>query len=377
MRWCVLATLATSACGFEGPAGGAGAADAGDDDATGDITADAGDDSDCVIGGIDLCSEDPEPTLGPGVIDTGSDPRCITLAQTNGPDACVIYTESVAIPDAAQLVGVGARPLIIASRGDVIIDGTVDVSSQRNQQRGAGANDSACPEVAGGEGDLGGGGGGAGGSGSAKGGDGGIGDSDSSLGQDGTGGASTAAEPSALPVVVRGGCPGSAGGHGGDSDARPGGRGGNGGGAVALLSLTTISITGGVRATGGGGDGGSTQAGGGGGGSGGYVSLSAPAVINDGMVIATGGGGGGGGVNVNGDPFRGGPGDDAALSLEMASGGSSVIDPEGIGGDSTMIGAASRGGGGGGGGGPGFIAVAGTASGSGVYMPDAVTGTAP
>lgn len=189
----------------------------------------------------------------------------------------------------------GASALAIVSDGNIVINGTLDVSGE-NETNGAGANtaDSTCHGKNGNSGEGWSGGGGAG--------FGGLGGSGGKAGsvQGGLGGG-TSGNASLTPL--RGGCPGGhSGGGSQDSDPiqpDPGG----GGGAVQLVSNTSIEVNGAIAANGGGAK--SWQGGtvlcligtrcypGDGGGSGGGILLEAPVVTvaSTGGLYANGGGG--------------------------------------------------------------------------------------
>jgi hypothetical protein len=219
----------------------------------------------------------------------------------------------------------GARPLVLLATNSITVlpEGTLDVSSFRNDV-GAGGNTGECSAAIAGLPNLSlsltagaGGGGGAGfgtpgGNGAAP--DGGAGGSTTALTQ------------------IRGGCKGAS---GGTSSSGAGGEGGNGGGAVYMIAGTSITIDGTVKANGAGGSGAPNKAGGGGGGSGGLIGLDAPALAISGTMFANGGGAGeGGGGNRYGEN-----GNDPSVY------------------DAGTAGAADTNGGGGGGGGAGRIKV--------------------
>lgn len=373
---------AAAACGFQ-PSGasedGDGAAidAAGDGDGAPPTDATVTTDARCRLGFVDLCGAGAAgPALTVSVattIDTDTDPRCATLAQPGGPDACLVWVASVSIGVGARLTATGSRPLVIAAAGDLVVDGVVDVSSRRGQARGAGAaTECATPRAP--ENDAGGAAGGAGGSFGSVGGAGGTGDTDQSLGGDGT--ALGGLPGSALAVLpfARGGCRGQEGGAEGASGGQ-GGTGGDPGGAVVLAAFGAVRVTatGQVLAGGAGGGGGQVQAGGGGGGSGGYIGLEGASLEIAGALAANGGGGGGGGARVNGSPVSGGPGADGGLGGVVAAGGTPAFDAGGGTGAAGAIvagaGASSIVGAGGGGGGVGAIAVRGAISGAGSISP--------
>lgn len=270
----------------------------------------------------------------------------------------VISVQSFRIAGGATLRVTGSKPLIIASWSTLVIDGTIDASSNTTEL-GAGANPADCSTHApvAGQAENDGGGGGGGGSMIAAGGRGGNGD-DNSVG--GAGGAALA-----TPPLLLGGCPGAAGGNG----RQPAGAGGAGGGAVALTALESITVTGNINAGGAGGLGAAGEnGGGGGGGSGGMIALESAAVSVSGTIAANGGGGGGGSTDNNN--ATGSPGQPGQLSATRATGGPGNNNGGGAGGlggaGATAIGGAGQNGGndagGGGGGSCGFVVVASTAA---------------
>jgi len=279
----------------------------------------------------------------------------LTDAYGNLVDSHLIVVSEVEIDAAATLEVLGAHPLVIASIGDVVIAGAIDISSGADR-RGAGAglvDDGRCANLDG-EDNIDGGSGGGGGGLAFDGGRGGDGRLGASVG------ASGGASLFTLQSPLSGGCPG---GQGGDGDTGAGGLGGSGGGAIVLSAIGNVSIAGLIDA---GGEGGKGQIdarrnGGGGGGSGGLIALEGGAVIltSSSTTTANGGGGGGGSNNLVGPsldgadgrraPFRaqGGEGEGLGTSPDGGSGGGggSLTDFVGLSGF-----AGDRGGGGGGGG---------------------------
>ena len=327
------------------------------------------------VGDISVTSND--------VIDTDTDPRCATLLQSGGPDACLLHVDSLTVDGGNSLTGIGSRPLIVYSEGDITIDGLLDVSSYRGGITGAGASFAACSFAQSPQDDIGGAGGGAGGSFGDVGGNGGEGDTDNSLGLDGTAAAGLVGPAEPVPVVVRGGCAGQ---HGGDEGlgGGSGGSGGASGGAVFLAARGRVQVTatGVVRATGAGGDGGEVQSGAGGGGSGGMIGLEAPQITVSGDLFANGGAGGGGGARISGIPTSGAPGGDGLAAVAVAAGGdgASPMAGEGDGGDGSAgaqtegeLATSSRAGAGGGGGSAGVVLIVGFLKGSGTVSPPATT----
>ncbi len=265
----------------------------------------------------------------------------------------------------------GTRPLLIASFGEIDIQGVIDVGAEVGDSGvPAGQNPFACEGVGssgnGGNGEGAGGGGGGGFAGA--GGTGGEGNADG-LSQR-PGGAGGLAVPS-TPMTPRGGCDGALGGAGG---SRGGAAvvGGGGGGALQLSAMVRIRIQGDGRldGRGAGGTGGESgeAGGGGGGGSGGWLGLDAPIIVlsDAAVVAANGGGGGGGGGRAIGAP--GSNGEDGNLSAASASGGNgastaqSIASAGGAGGAGatlagTTVTATPGDGAGGGGGAAGFVVV--------------------
>ena len=209
-------------------------------------------------------------------------------------------------------------PVIILAQGDVVIDGTIDVSGTDGTSIHDGGNPSyylgpvpggpggydggrggigqigTNPHTSGGNGrgpggglggeanlgdECGGGGGGFGGNGES-----GIGDCSGSMGGTAYGGSKL------VPLI---GGSGAGGGAGAPTRDTPGAGGGGGGGAILIASSTEITINGAVLANGG--DGGRltsfTQAGDGGGGSGGAIRLVAGTIDGTGTLEASGGDG--------------------------------------------------------------------------------------
>jgi hypothetical protein len=260
---------------------------------------------------------------------TSSDPLCDPQIH----DFCVIAGPKVQI-DASHLFLVkGSLPLVIVSQSTMQIDGTLDVSSHRvlpANNRGPDASPgSGCTGVSpGGHG-------------------GGYGGSFGTLG--GVGGSGGGNPPALITATtLRGGCSGSDGGGNGGQRA-------NGGGAVYLIAVTNIVVTGMIDASGAGAGGASGSnggnKGGGGGGAGGMVVFDAPSLSIQGSVFANGGGGGEGS-----DFMSGGSAFDPFGYMAGGLGGSGASGGGGDGGDGaagTSNGATGGDGGGGNGGGGG------------------------
>ncbi len=241
-----------------------------------------------------------------------------TLPQTAPPMVSILDTGEFHLAGAATLRVIGPNPLIIASWSTIMVDGTIDVSSNAGGL-GGGASSGACNAAQPGTDDAlntGGSGGGGGGALHGNGGKGGPGDSPTQN-PGGNGGM-----VATLPHVVRGGCSGAASGKAGTGDAAnpnvtsPGGA---GGGGLQLTARTSVAVSGKLHA-GGQGGGGSVNGsanGGGGGGSGGYLGIEAPMITVSGTLAANGGGGGGSNMFSG----TGAPGSDGTANATAAPGG--------------------------------------------------------
>lgn len=272
---------------------------------------------------------------------------------------CVIVGAGFVLPNTRTIRAYGSRPLVLLSTREMVINGTVDVSSNRGaapKNVGAGSDPaSLCMAGTLVEGDS----GGYGGSFHGTGGDG---------GKSGTSNTPTAAAAlSTFPGVLRGGCRG---GNGARTNVvmAVAGTGGSGGGAVSIIGAS-ILIAGRVNASGaGGGSGGGGltpfKSGAGGGGSGGMIVLDTSNVVpGTGLLYANGGGGGEGGAGPN---MAAAGMDGQASTAPDSPGAGGNGNPDGGNGGagssgSTIVGAPSPGGimndggGGAGGGGAGFI----------------------
>jgi hypothetical protein len=247
----------------------------------------------CATDGTRCLSFEPSNGLGPALIAAANEPA-VTI-----PDGATINTDtgevktsggisisvnSLAVAQGSgtirALIGgsfsigdvlvYGSNPLAIVSVGDVKLDGVLDASANASSN-GPGAQRTA--PCAGHPGDSGGGGGGNATDGGAGGIPPNVMDPRAAAG---------AAQAGFEPLL--GGCPGGALTSGGSTVSN----GGGGGGAVQVVSLTAITIAGGVDvgAGGGGYDGG-------GGGAGGNVVLEAPRIsFSGGGIFANGGSGG-------------------------------------------------------------------------------------
>ena len=331
------------------------------------------------------CADLPSSSLGARTIDSSTifdsgsgffdnvGPEVGVVAEIDGTQTRILLVDSFTLTSTGRLRLVGDHPILIASIGDVKIDGFVSVASrwvpprsiEGEFEEGAGANHSSCPPsdednnggLEGVSNDGGGGGGGGGGFGN-DGGDGGDGqDGDQDGGDKGT----KVSEP-----TIRGGCPGGRGGEGDDmpnTSEHDGGRAGSSGGGLVISSITSITINGVIHAGGAGGRGQLVRHrhGGGGGGSGGLIELEAEGlIVSDGAVLAANGGAGGGGSNDVLDDDAVLNGRDSTLDAEPALGGTGDGSGSGGFGGSLNLGQDSDGhtgdrGGGGGGGSVGYI----------------------
>ncbi len=276
-----------------------------------------------------ITAEDLESAAGDVTVPTTVDIDTTTCAGLAGATAaivmddssrrlCVLSMGTLHVTRSGILRARGRNPLVLAVRGDVVIDGTLDVNavgSEEGPGGGAGgAGDADAPGVLGGlggdcanTGDI-------GGSGGANGGFGGNGGGVSSGGPCGVSIGASAVPASDPPALLGGG-----GGGGGETgDGSGGGAGGGGGGALQISSGAAIhlSSTALIAANGGGGLGGARFSGGGGAGAGGTIILEGPVVLIDGRVVANGGGGGG-----CGDGVGGSDGDDGYNDATRSQGG--------------------------------------------------------
>jgi hypothetical protein len=321
------------------------------------------------------------PTTGGGVHEgTG------TFYSQRGGAVGLFAVDALTIEAGGVLQGEGDRALIIFSRGDIVLRGTIDFSAGCR----SGLGDGVCGGPGGGAGvsvgstTAGGCGPGGNGAGVAGGGEAGAESGGGGGGLGAPGGAGGRAGSEALPRAGGAGgqpsnaCPGptlvplvggSGGGAGGVGDVN-GGPGGGGGGALQLSSFARIQIDSGneatpavVRASGAGGAAPTTAAqGGGGGGSGGSILLEAPVLLvaTRSSITANGGGGGSGVLSTSVEGADGMPG---TTTETRAAGGNGNEDDEGFGGvGGARSGAASTGGraldgSGGGGGGVGIIRI--------------------
>jgi hypothetical protein len=279
---------------------------------------------------------------------------------SGGAGLCVVDAKTITVPAGLVASATGSMPLVIVGAESITIDGTVDVSSKHmSSTHGGGADFADCgvPASPAAGSDA----GGAGGSFAGMGGDGG--DPNHASATAGLG----------EPTTLHGGC---AGGNGADNLNR-----GHGGGAVALIAVNHIEVTGQVDASG---AGGSSQndfapllssGGGGGGGSGGMIILDAATISIGGVAFANGGGGGQGGTAGNSgrsgnDPASGGvgTGGNGGGSGGAGGDGGAATTADGTPG---IAGIAGTAGGGGGGGSVGAIRIYGQRTVSGTLSPPA------
>jgi len=264
-----------------------------------------------------------------------NDPICtLVQPQALSPMVCVIAARNITVPSGATVRVTGQMPLALFATNAIVISGTVDASSQRLGNRGAGANVGVCPAATPGNPAVtiaNGAGGGAGGALGGAGGPGGDGAGGS------TGGPIT---PDIALLQIRGGCPGA---RGGNPDSGNGGMAGSGGGAIYFMAINTIDVTTSavINASGAGGTSSDPRGGGGGGGSGGFIGFHSNNYTIDvnARIFAIGGGASAGG----GGTSKGNVG-------EEAIGPASTSPSPGMDGGGTGAGGTAAGGGGGGGG---------------------------
>jgi uncharacterized membrane protein YgcG len=237
------------------------------------------------------------------------------IAQANGPDVCIIHASSISIAATESVKIRGSRALVLVADGDITIDGTLDLSGDKDVSGpGGGKLTGGSPS-----GTSGGGGGGFAGAGGAGG--------TTIAGGAANGGA--AIDPLALPVLEGG-------------TAANGSTGGGAGGALMLVSCRgAIRVSGLIDLGGGGGGGGASNngvvtRGGAGGGSGGFGLFQAVTFEVTGQIFANGGGGGGGSPITPQGVGKGGDGAEGTRSEVAATGGvSQGFDSGGDGGAAT------------------------------------------
>lgn len=372
LRMCrALLMVAYCACSFPQPKldEGQGGPDGGVGSPDGSALVDA---PPCTAGFLDTCAatatEDLLVTANVG-ISTDTDPRCRTVMQAGGPNVCLMVFRDVQISTTATLFAHGSRPLAIAARRMMTIDGAIDVSSRADSSlSGAGSgNPNFCSTGNPAIDSMGGASGAGGGSFLTRGGEGGRGNTDGVGGGPSSVPGGTSGPAYSAPAFLRGGCHGQQGGAG----SSIGGMAGLGGGGV-YLHAPTLLISGEVFAGGGGGRTGEGNDGGGGGGSGGMIVLESNALSVSGFLVATGAGGGGGGLgSMSGQNGLDGrtlfPAGGGAGSTSGGTGGRGGINVDGLAGEN------HGGGGGGGGGGAGLIILIGVTSIEGLAAPPFVT----
>jgi hypothetical protein len=212
-----------------------------------------------------------------------SDTDCTeVVAQTQGPDLCVVRYRNITLGSSGTLGFSGTRPVALTAQGNVLIQGVV--------YTGAGPD-----SITGGVGLAFGGGGGGGGI--TSGGNGGSGSDAGTVNNGGLGG--TAGGTRALRPLQGG----RSGGAGGGNDPTPGG---TGGGALALVACGSLIVTAQIDAGGRGGSGGIAEtnfgaANGGGSGGGGLLLEGDSVTVSGGLSANGGSGGGGGGLLLEGD----------------------------------------------------------------------------
>ena len=303
-------------------------------------------------------------------------PGSVLVQQTGSTEMVrVVSVSSFAITAGTKVRVIGGPPLVIVSRGDVLIAGTIDASANEIEPAtpvpGGSLDRTACGARAGMDGrdstaSQGGGGGGGGGAFQGAGGDGGDG-----AGQNRGAKGPKGVKPAMLTLIpLRGGCPGGNGGSDNEASATDpaiGGEAGLGGGAIQISAGNVLTVSGGISVSGAGGGGGDVHSGGGGGGSGGGILLEAKVEIRTpGILVAAGGGGssGGGSTSAQGAPGGDGHDDDGVAASGGDCGGINRAGGRGGGGGAGLLfdGAPgveafmnTSGGGGGGGGGVGLI----------------------
>ena len=235
----------------------------------------------------------------------------VTSAQLGGgPELAILEVGDLTITGTLRVVG--GRPLVIVAKTTISV-AQIDASANQQMPGGGGYPPRMGPGAGGdgaasGNADSGGGGGGygtAGGAGQASG-----------AAAAGTAGAAYGtAELAQLEGGSGGGAP-----HPACND-QPAGA---GGGAIQLYAGTSITITGLVRANGGGGLGGNDCFGvgssGAGGGAGGAIYLQTPMLLGAGLLLAQGGGGGGA-MDISSPQTNGGDGQNGAITIAAAAGG--------------------------------------------------------
>ena len=264
------------------------------------------------------------------------------LSYGDGSDTCnwavtdtkagnIFNCDSVSIAGGVTITFSSTNFITIRSRGDVVIDGDIDVSAVGTTPgpggKASGVSQQGGQGGAGGDGDSGvgsGGGGGAGGSFGAVATGGGIGANGNLGGVAGSAGTvgATYYPENNFENNFTGGSGGGTGGDGEDTViTEPGGTGGGGGGGLIIIAKGSVTINGNIIADGGAGDdgsdanGGQSGGGGGGGGSGGAIYLigTTGVTINGTLNAREIVGGGGNGATGGGVLDAGGDGGDGSV----------------------------------------------------------------
>jgi hypothetical protein len=225
---------------------------------------------------------------GPGVIDG------IGFTVVDKMAVFSVHSAIVAklVDDADDWDADGANAFVLYAATTIDVIGRIDVGANGTDAGPAGSNGGMTNAIVGCRGRAGlwqatgfGEGGGGGGARTA----GGNG-APSNLATFGAGGPSCSGQPTTIPL--RGGYGGGVGGYDPTGMTAHGGIGGGGGGAMALVAMESITISGQVASPGSGGKSPAAADGGGGGGAGGAVLLESPVVTITGALTANGGGGG-------------------------------------------------------------------------------------
>jgi len=233
----------------------------------------------------DLATTNPDFVVSSSAsIDTGMDGSCTggVVAQTGGPDICVVRHGTIVVTASGTLTASGSRALALVADSALTIDGVLDVGANTVLSGPGGGFFASGDRPSSSDG--------GGGAGFAT-----AGGNGGSAMQDGGGGhgGDRATDPSLVSVLVGGARPTRAAAGGPQS-------GGAGGAATLIACRGTVSVSGLIDAGGGGGLGGrpGTFSGsffaGAGGGSGGNVVLQGLSIRVTGQVFANGGGGGAG-----------------------------------------------------------------------------------
>ncbi|MCX5771695.1 MAG: hypothetical protein NTZ09_15690, partial [Candidatus Hydrogenedentes bacterium] len=236
-----------------------------------------------------------------------------TLTQTEGGLNVIVYCfNSISITGTATISVTGTRPLVLLSRGNIVLTASINANALIASGTTGGAG--VLGGYSGGNANLAGFGLGAGGRKDT--------DAGAGAGYGGMGGAGAASNTNGRATYGQAGLYdlyGGSGGGGGGSTSNAAGAGG-GGGAIALCAAGSITINAGCTISVNGGVGVSAQRYPGGGGSGGSILLSAPTVTNNGILQAVGGNGGGATQN-NREGAGGGGGGRIAIYANVVTAG--------------------------------------------------------